>query len=76
MVLYKISFPSTHIPGLIKMKSILELGKCQDLKWSVLDFAVRLFLLAKMSSLSHFIFENWLNPKHVFWMPLTLLRIL
>ena len=40
MVLYKIFFSSTHIPGLIKMKSILEFGKCQDLKWSVLDFAV------------------------------------
>ena len=52
----------------------------QNLRSAVLEhtasFAVRLFLLAKMSSLSHFIFENWLNPKHVFWMPLTLLPIL
>ena len=55
MLLYKISFSSTHIPGSLKMKSILELRKHQDLKWSVLDFAVRLFFLAKMSSLSHFI---------------------
>lgn len=39
------------------MKSILELRKCQDLKWAVLDFAVRLFLPVETSSLSHFIFK-------------------
>lgn len=58
MVLCKNPFSSTHILGEIKMKSISELRTCQDFKWTVLDIAVRLFLLWKPSSLSHLIFAS------------------
>ena len=68
--------PGTGEPGgLPSMGSHRVRHDWSDLAAAAADFAVRLLLLAKMSSLSHFISENWLNPKHVFWMPLTLLPI-
>ena len=59
-----------RIPGTGEPGGLLSMGSHRvGHDWSDLaaaaDFAVRLFLLAKMSSLSHFISENWLNPKHV-----------
>lgn len=56
------------------MKPILQLRKCQDFKWAVLDFAVRLFLLGKTHSLPHFLLpvDNLLSLKQVFCVPRTL----